>query len=115
MSSMVSTIAPIWSPLAPSSVTVRVDASTACLMRVMPVTVSATAAAPLSAAAAAEADTSRTSVEALSRASMAAVIEPIVVAAWASLVDVSVAPEPTEVMTVVRSPTARLVSDAPWA
>ena len=58
MSLIVSTIAPIWSPLAPSPVTLTAEASTACLILAIPATVWRTALAPLSAAVAAVVETS---------------------------------------------------------
>jgi hypothetical protein len=122
MSSIVSTMAPICSPLAPSSVTLTAAPSTASLMRAIPSTVWRTVVAPFVAASPAAAPRLWTSAEAREAERIERVIWSTA-AAWAStLRAVSAAPPRTDSMTDWRSltafavsPAARAWSDAPDA
>ncbi len=115
MSSIVSTMAPICSLLAPSSVTLAALASTASLIRPMPLMVFWTAARPSAAADAARADASPTSADALPAALMNPASLLTAAEEASTRVVVSAAPAPTWPMTPVSSCTDVEVAEAAWA
>ena len=110
MSSIVSTMSPIRSPLAPSSVTLTAAPSTASLIRAMPSTVWRTVSAPLLAASPAAAPRLWTSADAYDAERMERVISSTAAACASTLRAVSEAPPRTCSMTIRRSPTAADVS-----